>query len=208
MIITNSNIQRTRHEVMAFEGEWLASFGTPSPHGTWIIYGMSGSGKTTFALRLAKYLTQFGRVVYWSLEQGNTLSFQRAWQREHMAEAGSGVIVADDEETTDTIAELMCARRGRQIVIIDSLTPLRALQFDIRAYERWRKRMKGKLLIFLSHERQGVPDSSVGDYIYKLADLKMRVEGYRVMTNTRAGESLADYTIWKEGADQYWLENI
>lgn len=206
--LTNVNIQNTKHETMPFEGKWLECFGTPSPAGIWIIYGNSGSGKTSFALQLAKYLTNFGRVVYWTLEQGNTQSFQRAWKREGISDCGCSIIAADEDETFATIAKAMCVKRGRNILIIDSLTPLKAQQFNIQRYEAFRKRMKDKLIIWLSHEKNGIPDTSVGDYILKLADLKMQVEGYKVMTNTRAGESLKDFVIWEQGANKYWTDKM
>ena len=36
-----------------FEGEWEAAFGRPDRTGTWIIWGESGNGKSTFVMKLA-----------------------------------------------------------------------------------------------------------------------------------------------------------
>ena len=203
-IITNTNLQNTRHDAMEFTGRWRESFGRPSPQGVWMLYGKSGSGKTAFALQLAKYLTGFGRVLYWSIEQGNSASFQRAWKREGMRECGSGIMIADDGEDIKGIEALMLKKRGPRILIIDSLTPLRAKKFGIAEFDGLRKRLKGKLLIWIGHERRGLPDTVVGDYILKLADLKMRALGFRVMTNARSGESLRDFTVWEKGSAEYW----
>ena len=71
------------------------------------------------------------------------------------------------------------------------------------AYERFRRKMKGKLLIWVSHEKNGVPDTNVGDYIFKLADLKMKVEGFKVFTNSRAGKKMKDFIVWEQGAREY-----
>lgn len=46
---------------MEFTGAWYDLLGRPAPYGTWIIWGLSGSGKTSFTCRLAKYLARFGR---------------------------------------------------------------------------------------------------------------------------------------------------
>ena len=200
---TNNNIVKTKHETMAFTGKWLDSFGEPSVSGSWIIYGTSGSGKTSFALQLAKYLTNFDRVLYWTLEQGNTKTFQSAWKREKMSDCGTDIMVADEEVSFEMIEKTMKQRKGRGILIVDSLTPLKGQSFNIIAYERFRKRMKNKLLIWLSHEKNGIPDTSVGDFIMKLADLKMRVEGFKVMTNSRAGGEMKDFIIWEKGANGY-----
>jgi archaellum biogenesis ATPase FlaH len=200
---TNNNIVNTKHKTMAFTGKWLDSFGEPPVSGNWIIYGTSGSGKTAFALQLAKYLTNFDRVLYWSLEQGNTKTFQSAWKREKMADCGTDIVVADEDVSFEMIEKMMGQRKGRGILIIDSLTPLKGQSFNIIAYDRFRKRMKNKLLIWLSHEKNGIPDTNVGDYIMKLADLKMRVEGFKVITNSRAGDKMKDFIVWEKGANEY-----
>jgi predicted ATP-dependent serine protease len=211
---SNSNIVATKHKTMAFMGKWLASFGKPPVHGSWIIYGTSGSGKTGFALQLAKYLTNFGKVLYWTREQGNSETFQKSWNREEMPNCGNKIIVADDEVSIDDIIKKMNQRKGCDVLIIDSLTTLRSYielvdnepvvkQFGILAYERFRKRMKNKLLIWISHEKGGIPDTNTGDYIMKLADLKMRVEGFKVTTNSRAGDKMKDFIVWEQGANEY-----
>jgi len=200
---TNSNIVETKHKTMAFTGKWLDSLGEPPVSGSWIIYGTSGSGKTSFALKLAKYLTRFDRVLYWTLEQGNTKTFQSAWKREKMADCGTDIMVADEDVNFEMIEKTMKQRKGRGILIIDSLTPLKGQSFNIVAYERFRKQMKNKLLIWLSHEKNGIPDTNVGDYILKLADLKMRVEGFKVTVNSRAGDKMKDFIVWEKGANEY-----
>ena len=200
---SNNNIVATKHKTMAFTGKWLESFGEPPVSGSWIIYGTSGSGKTGFALQFARYLTNFGRVIFWSLEQGNSKSFQEAWRREKMSDCGTDITVADEDTGFELIEKTMKQRRGRGILIIDSLTPLKGKSFNIVAYERFRRKMKGKLLIWVSHERNGVPDTNVGDYIFKLADLKMKVEGFKVFTNSRAGKKMKDFTVWEQGAREY-----
>ncbi|MDR0872539.1 MAG: hypothetical protein LBN27_03595 [Prevotellaceae bacterium] len=213
-VFTNSNILNTKHKTLPFTGKWLDSFGTPAPTGAWIIYGASGSGKTSFALQLAKYLTKFDKVLYWSIEQGNSKTFQLAWKREKMSECGTNIMVADEGELSavendmfGSIIKRMSQKHGRNILIIDSLTPLKAQSFTIAKYEAFRKRLKNKLIIWLSHEKWELPDTKVGDYIMKMADLKMRCEGYKVFANTRAGESLSEYVIWEKGAKGYLHKN-
>ena len=56
-----------KFDVMQFDGPWYDAFGTPERRGVWIIWGNSGSGKTSFALQLCKYLCRFGRVAYDSM---------------------------------------------------------------------------------------------------------------------------------------------
>ncbi len=211
---SNNNIVKTKHETIPFTGKWLDSFGEPPTHGDWIIYGTSGSGKTSFALQMAKYMTNFEKVLYWSMEQGNSKTFQKLWNREKMPECGNRITVADNETTFEEIIKKMTQRKGFDILIIDSLTTLRYYtemvdnepvikNFGAVAFERFRKRTKRKLRIWISHEKNGIPDTSVGDYIMKLSDLKMRCEGFKVMTNSRAGDKMEDFVIWRKGMNEY-----
>ena len=55
---------------MGLEGEWLHHLGDATREGSWFIIGRSGHGKTYYALQMAKYLTNFGRVAFNSIEQG------------------------------------------------------------------------------------------------------------------------------------------
>lgn len=199
---------------MPFTGKWLDSFGEPPVSGCWIIYGTSGGGKTSFALQLAKYLTNFAKVLYWTREQGNSKTFQKSWNRQKMSECGNKIVVADEETAIEEIISKMNQRKGCGVLITDSLTTLRSYvetenneqvvkQFNVVAYERFRRRMKNKLLIWISHEKAGLPDTKTGDYIMKLADLKMRVEGFKVFTNSRAGDKMKDFIVWEKGANEY-----
>ncbi|MDR3327760.1 MAG: ATP-dependent serine protease [Prevotellaceae bacterium] len=211
--ITNRNLIASKHETMAFTGCWLDSLGTPAPSGSWMIYGKSGSGKTSFALQLSKYLSQFDRILFWSIEQGNTASFHRSWMRTKMGECGKNITVADENELLldethmfDSIVSKMNSKKSSiGILVIDSVTPLRAKNFDIRKYESLRKRLKNKLLIWISHEKMGLPDTKVGDYILKMSEIKMHCKGFKVFINTRTGDKLHDFVIWEEGAKEYFI---
>ena len=101
--IPNKQIGRAVFNTVDFTGKWLASFGRPELRGSWIVWGGSGSGKTTFMLQLAKYLTNFSKVCYDSIEQGLTLSFRKAWERVNMLEAGNNFALVEKENTSKEI---------------------------------------------------------------------------------------------------------
>ena len=119
--IPNKQIGKTKFQSVDFEGEWLRSFGRPELRGSWLVYGGSGSGKTTFMLQLAKYLTKFSRVAYDSIEQGLTLSFQKAWERTNMIEVGNRFTLIEKESTKKEIWDRMAKRNSPNIIIIDSV---------------------------------------------------------------------------------------
>lgn len=208
--ISNKNVLRARFNVADFEGEWLASFGRPELRGSWMVWGGSGSGKTTFMMMLAKYVSQFRKVAYNSLEQGLCLSLQVAWERVGMEDAGNNVMLLD-KECLSELRERLDKKRSPDVIIIDSLHYW--LGFKMNDYMSLLRDYPDKLFIFLSHERAGEPKGSMAQYIRYNSDIKIRVEGYTAYVTTRyedksKGEGGADFIIWKEGADMYNLNNM
>lgn len=201
---SNANIRAARFKTADFDGAWLASIGMPVLRGTWLIYGGSGSGKTSFCLQLAKYLSQFGRVLYNSLEQGLSPTMQAAWIAGGMDEAGRRVKLLDRESYDELFARL-AKRQSPEIVIIDSINYLRGLR--LCDYQLLSQRYRKKLFIVVAHEKGGEPKGALAQAIRYDADVKIRVEGYRAMVTSRyaTGEVGGDdYIIWEDGADAYW----
>lgn len=210
--ISNQNVLAARFETVEFAGEWLASFGRPELRGTWIIWGGSGSGKTTFTLMLCKYLANFGRVAYNSLEQGLSLSLQKAWERVGMGEAGNSVILLNKEELPELRARLN-KRKSPEIIIIDSVQYLDG--FNWASFKKLKREYPDKLFIFISQaDRAGKdPDGKLAGKIRYDAEIKIKVEGFKAFVTTRyedseKGEGGADFIIWEQGAAEYWAEQL
>ena len=210
--ISNINVLAARFETVEFAGEWLASFGRPELRGTWIIWGGSGSGKTTFTLMLCKYLANFGRVAYNSLEQGLSLSLQKAWERVGMGEAGNSVILLNKEELPELRARLS-KRKSPEIIIIDSVQYLDG--FNWTGFKKLKREYPDKLFIFISQaDRAGKdPDGKLAGKIRYDAEIKIKVEGFKAFVTTRyedaeRGEGGADFIIWEQGAAEYWAEQL
>lgn len=208
--ISNRNVLTAKFEVAEFDGDFLASFGKPELRGAWIIYGGSGCGKTTFVMQVCKYLTRFRRVAYNSLEQGLSLSLQKAWERVGMEEAGSRIILLNKEQLKDLRVRLQ-KKQSPDIVVIDSVQYLR--RFNMDQYQSLRDEFPNKLFIFVSQEKGGQPKGMMADNIRYDSDVKIRVEGYKAFFTTRyevpdKGEGGADFTIWEQGAQAYWVENL
>lgn len=208
--LSNKNVVTAKFEAADFTGKWLASMGKPELRGAWFVFGGSGSGKTTFVLQLCKYLTQFRRVAYNSLEQGLSLSFQRAWGRVGMEEVGTQIIMLVKEGLQDLSARLR-KKQSPDVVVIDSVQYLHGLRW--RDYIALKDSFPGKLFIFVSHEKNKQPDGGMAMKMRYDADIKIRVEGYKAFITTRyavpkLGEGGEDYVIWEEGANQYWNNEI
>ena len=208
--ISNKNVLTAKFEVADFEGTFLASFGRPELRGAWIIYGGSGCGKTTFVLQICKYLTRFRRVAYDSLEQGLSLSLKRAWERVGMAEVGNRIILLNKEGLKDVRLRLE-KKRSPDVIVIDSVHYWLGLKMS--DYINLRKDFPDKLFIFVCHEKHGFPDGKIAEKIRYDSDIKARVEGYKAFITSRyeiaeLGEGGADFVIWEQGAQEYWIDKM
>lgn len=208
--ISNKNVLTAKFEVAEFDGAFLASFGKPELRGAWIIYGGSGSGKTSFVMQVCKYLTRFRRVAYDSLEQGLSLSLQKAWERVGMEEVGNRIILLNKESLKDLRLRL-AKRQSPDVVVVDSVHYWLGLKMS--DYINLRNDFPDKLFIFVSHEKGGQPDGKLAQKIRYDSDIKIRVEGYKAFVTTRyevaeRGEGGADFIIWEQGAQDYWVDKM
>lgn len=208
--ISNKNVLTAKFEVADFDGAFLASFGRPELRGAWIIYGGSGSGKTTFVMQVCKYLTRFRRVAYNSLEQGLSLSLQKAWERVGMEEVGNRIILLNKEQLKELRTRLK-KKQSPDVIVIDSVHYLR--RFNMDQYQTLRDEFPDKLFIFISHETAGLPKGTMAQNIRYDSDIKIRVRGYKAFFTTRyenpdLGEGGADFVIWEKGATEYWANEM
>lgn len=200
--LTPQDLLRTKIRTLPFEGEWQEALGQPSEQGVWIIWGNSGSGKTSFALQLARELTRYGRVAYNSLEQGASLSMQEAIKRHELDRTRRGRFFLLSEDL-ETLSERLSRRKSPDFVIIDSL---QYTGLDYRGYKAFKERHKDKLIIFVSHAEGIKPEGRTASKVMYDAEMKIFVEGYRALSKGRfISESGAYYTVWAEGASLYWL---
>ncbi len=208
--LSNRDVLAAKFETAEFEGQWLRSFGRPELRGSWIIWGGSGSGKTTFTLMLCKYLSQFARVAYNSLEQGLSLSLQMAWRRVGMEEAGNRVILLSKEPLPDLRKRLKKPKSPR-VVVIDSVQYL--VGFRLAEYVQLMRDFPHKLFIWIAHEDSGQPDGKLAKQIRYDADIKIHTQGFKAQIVTRYenaeyNEGGEDLTIWEEGAKAYWIDQL
>jgi hypothetical protein len=200
-----AEIIRYKPRSMAFTGNWLDSFGAPELGGCWLIWGGSGNGKTRFALQLCKYLTRFGRVAYNSLEEGMSLSFQRAIQSVGMQEAASRFVMLDKEPIA-ALRERLRRQKAPDVIAIDSV---QYSGLDRDSAKALVDEFPRRLFIFISHTDGKQPSGRTAAAIRFHAGVKLYVEGYRIPAPiSRFKEGVcAPFTIWEEGAARYWGEN-
>lgn len=207
--LSNRNVCDANFKVADFTGEWLATFGKPELRGAWIIFGESGSGKTHFALSLLAYLTQFvDKAAYDTIEQGLSLSFKNSWLDANMAEVGNKVVVYSKEQIP-ALRERLRKRKSPQVVVIDSITAL--VGFTRSTFASLMDEFPDKLFIFIAHEENGRPYPAVARHVRKLAEVKIRVEGFKAFPVTRFATAEGggeEFVIWPEGAAKYYAQII
>ena len=187
-------VLRTRFKVLPFEGEWKDAIGCPELTGSWIIWGNSGNGKTRFALQLCKYLCQFGRVAYDSLEEGVSVSLVKAIKETHMMEVRRKFVVLD-KEPIDQLTERLEKPKSPDIVCVDSL------QYTGISYEQYKalkERFPKKLFIWISHADGTLPEGRVAKKVRFDSNVKVFVQAYRAEPVSRYGGG-KPYIIWEEG---------
>ena len=102
-----------------FTGAWEASLGRPARSGTWLVWGHSGNGKTSFVMQLAKYLCKFEKVLYDSLEESTGLSVQKSLRRHGMADVARRFVILD-REPMNVLSERLKRKKSPSVVIVDS----------------------------------------------------------------------------------------
>lgn len=180
-----------------FTGQWKDAIGNPAKSGTWIVWGASGNGKSSFVMQLAKYLCGFGKVIYDSLEEGTGLSFQKSLRRHGMDEVRKRLIILD-REPMDLLSERLERKKSAQIVIIDSFQ-YSGLNYD--TYRRMKERHPKKLLIFISHAEGLHPAGRSAKKVEYDADVKIMVSCFKASCKSRFMEHPGEpITVWDEGA--------
>ena len=200
--LTLQNVMDADVKTFDFAGEWLDAFGKPQATGVWLVYGGSGSGKTTFVMMLIKYLAAFGRVLFVSYEEGlSSASLKVTIDRLGLMERQNEVLVTID--SVEELDERLRKQRSPDIVVIDSLE---LSEFNtVRQIKMFADKYPQKLFIYIGQADGDKPRSELGKAVLFLANQKIYVEGYRAFTRGRSqGEKDAFITIWAERGDKYW----
>ncbi|HIB37599.1 hypothetical protein [Mesonia sp.] len=199
-----SNILNKKFKTMPFEGEWQKSFGKPSKEFSALVWGNSGNGKTDMMIQWAKYLCNFGRVAYNSMEEGVSHTFQMAMAR-HYLQGVEGQFILLDREPWDDMVERMSKHKSPDFLIVDSIQYAGIKQKQYKELKELMKQ-KGKGLLFLSHANGKNPKGALADFIMYDVDLKIWVEGFKAFPGGRLNGGGEPFTIWNKGAQEYWAE--
>ena len=194
-----ANVLDAKFNLLDFEGKWLEAIGRPELTGTWFIGGYIKNGKTSLAFQLSKYLTQFERVAYNSVEEGLSATIQDVYKREKMVDVHGKFILLDKEPQAELIERLK-KHKSPNIVVIDSV---QFWEMKFSEYKQFKEMFPNKLFIYLSHLDGKKPAGSVAQKIWRDANVAMIIEGFKAFPTSRYGGG-KEIIINQERADAYW----
>lgn len=200
--ISVTQLYTTKLKTLAFKEEWVDHIGLPEPKHTMLIWGDSGMGKTTYVLKFVKYISQFGKVLYNSMEEGLSESMKQAFKRVRMEEVRGRVVLLDNESIDELDARLS-KPKAPKMVVIDTV---QYAELTFKRYKELKEKHPNVWWIFISHEDGKMPDGKVAQKIRRDAMIKIRVEGFKAFPISRYGGT-EPYVIWAEGAEKYWAFN-
>lgn len=203
--ISIAELEATQFKTFPWDGAWLDLFGDLEFAGTMLCWGMPGNGKTSFGLQLCKYLSDHGvSTAYNSLEQGKSMSMRRQIRLANLTLGTKNFKLLHKEPIEDLKIRLR-KRRSPDFIVVDSL---QYTGMKYRDYQELKDEFQNtKLILFLSHADGRKPAGRVANQIYFDADSKIRIEGYKAFSMSRMGGG-QPYTIWKEGADKFYNDDL
>ena len=199
-MLTVNNLLKKRYKTLNLEGEWRAAIGEPQLTGTWVIYGAPKNGKTSLALKLAKYLSDYGRVLYNSVEEGTSMSIQQAVERAEMDCANGRGLFPARPMFFDELMSYLKKPKSPEIVFIDSI---QFMDLRMPQYRKLKLQFPNKLFIYVSHVSGTTPEGLIAQRIWRDANVTFRVELFKAFPVSRFGGG-EPVIISKEKELQYW----
>jgi molybdopterin-guanine dinucleotide biosynthesis protein len=199
-----SEVLKMKKETIPFTGAWQDAFGNPEWTGTWIVWGNSGDGKTSFIMQLCKELSRWRKVGYDSLEQRASKTMQDTIREYNMQQCPRGRFQLIPGENIAQLNERLLKPKAPDVVVIDSY---QYTQMSYKEYVAFKEKHPDKLIIFASHADGTQPDGRAAKKVRYDAELKIRVEGFRAISLGRTIGDKGYYTVYEQGALDYgWTE--
>lgn len=193
-LLTVSNIISQNVERIPFEGDWYNFIKQPQNRGVWLIWGQSGSGKSSFIMQLARELAKTKKVLYNTLEEDP--DDDELIQRQ----LDFNMYEVKDKFYTQSynyqqLWQCLENRNPPDVVIIDSLTYFTK---DFEDYMRFKKKFRNKIIIFTAHARGEHPKTEIEDRVKYDAKMKIQINGFLATCRGRTASG-GTYIIWREG---------
>ena len=195
--ISIDQLYRTKRNVLPFNNKWKDFMGSPECKGSIIIWGASGNGKTRFAVMLADYLSTFKKVVYNSIEEGDSATLARAFQECGITADNKNLTVLNIESLYE-LRDRLSKHKSPDIVVVDSLQHWRINEVE---YKQLVTEFNNKLFIFISHADGKEPAKAIGMAVKYDANVKIYIDRFVAFATSRCeGCKGQPFVIWEEQA--------
>jgi ATPase family associated with various cellular activities (AAA) len=181
-IITSAKFAKRTYKEIGFEGVWADAFGKPEWRSRLLIYGNSGNGKTELACQLANYMIGFGKVLYFSAEQGDSKSLQMAFERNNLLH-NKNITLAYEIAFKDVLNAVK-KRSKPSVIIVDSLDYIAMTKAE---YIQLNALAKNTMLVFVAWAKGNKPKSQSAKDIEYMVDIKVTVINYVAFGRSRYG---------------------
>jgi hypothetical protein len=178
------SVLKNTYKTIGLDGEWVKYIGQPEENFKMIIYGKSGSGKTTYTMKLCKALAKLGKVLYNSSEEGEGKSIQDVLVRCDMGELPAGSFMLGDRLSFQEMMQVIGMKRGPRIIVIDSLQYMKLTKDQ---YKIMTETFPKKAFIIISWSKGDVPQGEHAQGIEYMVDIKVFVKDGVAVARSRFG---------------------
>ncbi|OBX17750.1 ATP-binding protein [Bizionia algoritergicola] len=200
-ILTVANIQNQNVSKLQWKGRWLEAFGRPQDKGVWFIWGVSGSGKSSFLMQLAKAMAELGYKTLLNLceEEPDDTDYIDRTELFTMNE------VEDCFYTQNyTFKEMMIylnKKNAPKVVIIDSIKDMTSSYDDYLDLKRLA--LKKQIILIITGQAEGKnPRTEFEKSIRYNAKMKIYVNGFLAQCQGRTiGENGGRFIVYQKGYD-------
>lgn len=198
--ISAAALVNKKFKLLNWQGSFLEAFGNTENTGVWFVWGGSGNGKTTFVFQMVKALITKDKAMVNSLEEGNKLTMKNTLIKVGLSKKELRRITITCEPMDEFSKRLIAAQPMPKIAVVDSVQMTNWTWAD---YVAFKQAHADKLLVFISQSEKGKPIGKLAERIKFDANQKIMVEGFRAISNGRSNPG-GIYTIWAQGAANYW----
>lgn len=196
--LTYDNIKNTKRSYIPFTGEFQEVFSNPQDKGVWLIWGASGSGKSSFVMQLCAEFSKYYKVLYNSLEEdADDDDFFQRMERCGMERFKNNFNAVQDKY--NELIKRLERKQSAKVVIIDSATYFFKGRTAFQDYLRLvRQLFPKKIFIITAHARGNNPEDQLEFDIMHDANMKVRVDAYGAYNKGRKYGKKNPYIIWEE----------
>lgn len=191
-----SNVLAIKTYRIKFTGKFFDVFGDPQKKGRWFVYGMSGSGKSSFVMQLMKEFALTEKVLLVSKEETtDDENLQDRLRLFRMQDVAKNLKIVED--TVEELDVRLEKRNSPQVIFIDSALYMFS---GYEEYFSFTRKFKDKLFVIIGHAEGSQPKTKFENNINFDATQKVLVAGY-VATNKgrKYGPYSKQFIVWQKG---------